>query len=137
MCLEVYILLIKVLTELIKLIIFALTLASCIPPPEPKEGSEAAEEPQPMRARKRSSLRIAIELTRRTETKKWVSLEGSRSWRGRTGADLGRGLRRRRRGLPSLRSGRIDVLPAEDRYSCMWSLCGRYVGSSDSGRKVR
>jgi hypothetical protein len=72
MCLEVYILLIKVLTELIKLIIFALTLASCIPPPEPKEGSEAAEEPQPMRARKRSSLRIAIELTKRTETKKWV-----------------------------------------------------------------
>lgn len=42
------VLLINVLTELIKLIILALTLPSCICPPWlPKEGSDCEEPPQP------------------------------------------------------------------------------------------
>lgn len=64
---RIYVLLINVLTELIKFIILLLTLASW-PGPPPNEGSDCWEEPQPMRARKRSSERIAMAFTRRTET---------------------------------------------------------------------
>lgn len=100
-----YILLMRVRTELIRFIIFALRLAlSCIPAPPPKEGSTCCEEPQPtgfrgarqtthvepqehlsihvLRARNLSSERTAIALTNRTDTvgqsacqKTWSSVE--------------------------------------------------------------
>lgn len=64
--------LISVRTLLIRLIILLLMLWS-LPPGcwPPKEGSEAEELPQPMRARKRSSERTAMALTRRMDTEGW------------------------------------------------------------------
>ena len=65
--------LIKVLTELISCTSFAFIEASPPPLGPPKEGSDMDEElPQPIRARKRSSLRIAIALMRRTLTRGWL-----------------------------------------------------------------
>ncbi len=63
----------------IKLMIFALTLWSA-PAPAPNAGSVAEEADHPMRARKRSSERMATALMRRMET---VRREVSRSLRGK------------------------------------------------------
>lgn len=66
-----YILLISVLTLAIRLITLDLMLcASC--GDAPNAGSLADVLPQPIRARKRSSLRIAMAFTRRMETVRWM-----------------------------------------------------------------
>jgi hypothetical protein len=62
---------ISVLILVIRLIIFALTLASppdAPPAPAPKAGSVTDDADQPMRARKRSSERIAMAFMRRMDT---------------------------------------------------------------------
>jgi hypothetical protein len=61
---------IKVLILVIKLIILAFTLASPLAP-APNAGSVTEEADHPMRARKRSSERIAMALMRSTETGMW------------------------------------------------------------------
>lgn len=63
----VNLLLINVRTLAIRFIIFDFTLASPATP-VPKAGSDGADEDQPMRARKRSSERMAMAFVTRTMT---------------------------------------------------------------------
>jgi hypothetical protein len=81
----------------IKFIILAFTLASPSPAPAPKAGSAAEDADQPMRARKRSSERMAMALMRRTETGGlggvlvWPCFWGWEEGRGRGGRVEGSG----------------------------------------------
>ena len=59
---------ISVLMLVIKFIILTFTLASPPPAPAPKAGSVTEDVDQPIRARKRSSERMAMAFIRRTET---------------------------------------------------------------------